>query len=226
MDALRKLPVAFSGVLHQVKLVAFSVPVEEVTPFLPGGIEPVVKEGRALFSLVSVELEQMKADLFPIPFSYHHVALRMCVKDHQFNDSGKDQGVYFFASFTDKPFIVAGGKLLTAYNLEMAEIKKAAPVFELKSKKGSLRFALDCTAHKIGDQQLYEQIKRLDRAYFSSGGSVYRTVITRKKWPIRWAECYAFETDLFSDVKVEGAFYIDHPIHYRWNKPEKMANTL
>jgi uncharacterized protein YqjF (DUF2071 family) len=219
MDALKTLPIAYTGELHEVQLVAFSVPTEEVISNLPDHINPVIENGRALFSMVSVELKKMKANVLPIGFNYKHVAIRMCVNDSQYNKSNENQGIYFYQSFADKPTLVAGGKLMTAYNLETASFKTAGNVFEVKSKEHYMQFAIDKSTHKIGDAQLYQKIQRLDRAYFNARTRLYRTCITRSEWPIKWADCYAFETNLFKDVKIEGAFYIEHPILYKWNAP-------
>ena len=113
--------------------------------------------------------------------------------------------------------------MLTAYNLENAKIKLSEPVFELESGDHFIKFAMDLNARKIGNDRLHEKIQRLDRAYFRTAGQVYRTRISRSEWPLKWADCYAFETNLFIDVRLEGAFYIDHPIHYKWNKPELIS---
>ena len=223
MVNLKSLPISYNGILNDVKLIAFTVPKEEVLPGLPDGIEPVIENGRVMFSLVSVELTDMKASVLPIPFNYHHVAIRMCVKDSEHNESGDNQGVYFWQSYTNKPLMVAGGKMLTAYNLDNADIKLAEPVFQLRSADHFISFAIDLNAKKLGDQDLFKKIQKLDRAYFSTGDHIYRTRITRSEWPIKWTDCYVFETNLFQDVKVEGAFYIDHPIHYKWNKPELIS---
>ena len=219
MSAIKSLPIAYTGVLHEVKIVAFSVPKEEVLPNIPQEIIPVIKNGRVLFSMVSVELKNMRANIFPVSFGYHHVAIRMCVSDNLYNTSKQNQGVYFYKSYTNKPLLVAGGNLLTAYKLESAKFTKADPVFDLESGSDFLRFAIDKNNQDKGSSDLFEKIQRLDRAYFVAKQNTYRTLITRSEWPIQWADCYAFETNLFKDVKVEGAFYIDHPIYYKWNKP-------
>jgi len=226
MDALKTLPIAYTGELHEVQLVAFSVPEEEIRPNLQKGINPLVENGRVLFTMVSVELKKMKANVFPVGFSYKHIAIRMCLNDHAFNESNEDQGVYFYQSFTDRPSLVAGGKLMTAYNLETAKFKTAGDVFEMKSGDDYLLFAIDKSVPKIGDVDLYNKVQRLDRAYFIARSKLYRTCITRSEWPIKWADCYAFETNLFKDVKKEGAFYIEHPILYKWNPPVCVSPLL
>ncbi len=220
MRALKKLPITYTGTLHDVRLICFSVPKEEVLPKLPNGIIPIIENGRIMFSLVSVNLTGMQANVMPIPFNYHHVALRMCVADAEHNDSGEDQGVYFYQSYTDNYLMVTGGRILTNYNLEQSQIRISDPEYSVKSDQDFLRFAIDISSPKIGSTELYDRVRSLDRAYFVSGKHLYRTRITRSDWPVKWADCYAFETNIFQDVLVEGAFYIDRPIDYKWNKPE------
>lgn len=222
MDVLKRLPIGFKGELHGVKLIAFSVDAREVLPHLPNGINPIVHEGRVLFSVVSVHLEKMRAKQFPIPFHYHHVALRLCIEDKQHNASGTNQGIYFFRSFTPSRLMVTGGKLITNYNLQTANIMEAGMETSVTVGDEYLKFALDLQESKKGEQWVYDHIQRIDRAYFTNSAGLFRTVIQRKEWPIRWIACTAFETNIFKSARVEGAFFIDHPIDYEWSKPIKV----
>lgn len=216
---LKTLPISFTGNLHHVKLISLSVDAEEVLENLPTGIEPHISDGRVHFSLVSVELKSMKANVFPVPFGYHHVALRLRINDAQYNRSGQNQGIFFYKSFTNNPIMISGGKLLTNYNLEKATFTSTELEMEAESESGFLKFGIDTENSASSDPKLFDDIQQLDRAYFTTENKLYRTVITRKEWPIKWAECFAFETNLFESVRVDGAFYIDHTIPYKWNKP-------
>lgn len=226
MVNLKTLPITFTGDLHQVKLISFSVATDEVLPNLPSEIKPIIEDDRVQFSLVSVELQNMKSNVFPLSFGYHHVALRLRIKDAGFNKSGKDQGIYFYKSFSNNPMMVAGGKVFTNYNLQKAQFDYSNTEMEVLSDDGYIKFALDLRSRAETSTRLYQDIERLDRAYFVAENQLYRTVITRKEWPIQWAECFAFETNLFNTAKLEGAFFIDHPIHYKWNKPELVTPVL
>ena len=220
---LRSIPIEFNGRLNKLEIIVFSVPEAELTDRIPNEIVPLLINGRVLFSVVSVRLDRMTAKGLPIPFSYHHVAVRMCVKDKEYNDSQQNKGLYFYKSFSNKPLMTFGGNIFTNYNFEMAEIKAAGSVFEMNSKNTYLKFALDKQPREHGSPAIYKQIQQLDRAYYVESKKLYVTKITREAWPMRWADCYAFETNLFKDVKLEAAFYIHDTIQYRWNKATEAA---
>ena len=209
---LRSIPNELNGRLNKVEIIAFSVPETELMNKIPNEIVPLLINGRVLLYIVSVRLDRMTEKGLPIPFTYHHVAVRMCVKDKEHNYSQKNKGLYFYKSFSNKPIMTFGENLFTKDDFEIAEINAAGPVFELNSKDTYIKFALDKQPPEHISPEIYDQIQQLDRAYYVESQKLYVAKITRETWPMQWADCYAFETNLFIDVKLEGAFYIHDTI--------------
>jgi hypothetical protein len=213
---LRSIPIEVNGRLNKVEIIVFSVPEAELTNRIPNEIVPLLINGRALFSIVRARLDRMSAKGPPTPPIYHHVAVRMCVKDKEYNRHQQNKGLYFYRSFSNKPFMSFGGNRFTKDDFEMAEINAAGSVFEMNSKDTYIKFALDKQPPEHVSPEIYDQIQQLDRAYYVESKKLYVTKITREAWPMRWADCYAFETNLFKDVKLEAAFYIHDTIQYRF----------
>ena len=219
MSLLKKIPISFSGTLQKVELINFSVAPQELL-HLPEQIAPRLINGRAMISMVNVHLKKMTANIFPIPFSYHHIALRLLVDDTFIsNDRGK--GIFFLRSFTNKKSIVPFANLFSNYRLEAADIQYRKQTRKVVTKEnGFVSYTLDGKAPEINNPNLHSRIQQLDRAYAVTGTNLFVTQITRKHWPIKWANCIDFKTNLFKSVRFEGAFIIDQDIHYIWNKPK------
>ena len=224
MKALMKLPIEYAGKLHNVRLLNFSVDPDEVMVHLPEGIVPNLYRKRVLFSMVSVQLKNMRptatGDLFA--FSYRHVAFRMLMEDDHLTHEG-NRGIYFYRSFTDNPLVYRGGNLLTTFQFEKASIRDIGYLFELTSGDRYVKYALDETREAEGDYRLKQRVAALDRAYAPIGKDLYCLQVHRDQWPIEWVDCYRFETNFFESARFEGAFQIRQQIDYRWGGMRKVG---
>lgn len=224
MNLLKRIPMAYKGTLHKVRLINFSVEPEEILPKLPKGIAPALYRNRALISMVNVELKNMRptaaGELFR--FSYRHVAFRLLMHDAHIT-GGPDRGIWFYRSFTDNPLIYQGGRLCTNFGFERASIFDMDYLFELRQSDKYLKYALDNTQEASGDLRLKNKVARLDRAYTILGKNLYALQIHRDSWPIEWIECYRFETNYFETARFEGAFQIRQPVPYHWDGLKKVG---
>lgn len=218
MSILKRLPVHYKGELHDVRLINFSVDKNEILAHVPAHIKVRDFNGRAMISMVDVKLKNMRPVAVPFArFNYRHVAFRLLVDDSQYNN-GPNKGIFFFRSFTDKPFIVFGGQLMTDYNLELATIQEKENEVVVAQSDKHVRYSLSDTSTSA-DPQLKNIIGALDRAYSVLGNDVRVTQIQREKWPIQAMDCNAFENTFFKTAKFEGAFRVLETIYYDWLPP-------
>jgi uncharacterized protein YqjF (DUF2071 family) len=223
MSLLKRLPIHYKGELHDVRLINFSVAMEEVLNIMPAGIKVRDFNGRAMISMVDVKLKEMRPVIFPfIRFNYRHVAFRLLVDDSEHN-GGSHKGIFFFRSFTDKPLIVLGGKLMTDYNLEAADIEENGNEVTISQGEKKVRYCLD-NSNTPGNPELKNTIGALDRAYSVLGNTVRVTQIQREKWPIQVVNCNQFENTFFKTAKFEGAFRVFETIYYDWLPPKALAS--
>lgn len=74
MSLLKRLPIQYRGELHDVRLINFSVAIEEVLQKVPANIKVKDFNGRAMVSMVDVKLKNMRPVPFPfVRFNYRHV---------------------------------------------------------------------------------------------------------------------------------------------------------
>ena len=59
MNILKKLPISFKGELHHIQLINFSIDADEVASFIPKEIKIGRINGRAMISMVNVELRML-----------------------------------------------------------------------------------------------------------------------------------------------------------------------
>jgi uncharacterized protein YqjF (DUF2071 family) len=223
MSLLKRLPIHYKGELHDVRLVNFSVAMDEVVELVPANIKVRNFKGRAMISMVDVKLKNMRPVAFPfIRFNYRHVAFRLLVDDSQHN-GGSHKGIFFFRSFTDQPLIVFGGKLMTDYNLEVANIEEKDNEVTITQGHKKVKYCLDGLA-PVKDAELKNTIGALDRAYSVLGKTVRVTQIQREKWPIQFVNCNTFENTFFKNVKFEGAFRVPETIYYDWLPPKAIRS--
>ncbi len=222
MNFLKRLPIHYKGELHDVRLVNFSVSIEEVAGMVPAGIKVRDFNGRAMISMVDVKLSDMRPVPYPFPgFSYRHVAFRLLVDDSQYN-GGSAKGIFFLRSFTDKPLIVLGGRLMTDYNLERAMISEIDDEVTITQGANRVRYSLD-GASTLMNEMLHDTIGALDRAYAVLGDSIRVTQIQRERWPIQLVDCNVFENTFFKTARFEGAFRVPETIYYHWLPPKVVA---
>jgi uncharacterized protein YqjF (DUF2071 family) len=217
MDLLKKIPIQYKGELHDVRLINFSVPIEEVNTTVPPGIKVRDFDGRAMISLVDVKLKKMHPVFIPsfLNFNYRHVAFRLLVDDSKYNN-GDNKGIYFLRSFTDQRLIVTGGKLMTNYNLEFATVSEEGHKTVIRQSDKKVSYVIDSFPQADSNEALRKTIGAIDRAYSTLGTEVRVTEIQREKWPIQAAHCEAFENSFFHDVRFEGAFRVFETIDYEW----------
>ncbi|MCW3084947.1 MAG: hypothetical protein JWP12_2313 [Bacteroidetes bacterium] len=222
MSILKNIPIKYKGELHDVKLINFSVDMEEVKNSVPKGIRILDVEGRAMISMVDVQLKNMHPTFVPeqFCFNYRHIAFRLLVDDSEY--SGEPKGIYFLRSFTNKPLIVQGGKWFTNYNLETAELESFENMLELKQEDNFLNYAFRDRSPVVKNESLKRTIGNIDRAYSLNGKQLQFVQILREKWPIEWIDCYHFQTNFFKTAQVECAFKVAETIHYQWLPPQNV----
>jgi len=227
MNFLKKLPISFKGELHHIQLVNFSVNAEEVAPFIPNEIKIRMINGRAMISMVNVELKKMYPTFLTslMQFNYRHVGFRLLVDDSKLC-GGKCKGIFFFRSFTDKALIISGGKMISDYNLEQASFHVAGNSFTMKEKESFLSYELNNKLPLPQLAELKETIGAIDRAYSILNGKLRMIEIQREKWPIEPIHCSRFETNFFKTAKFEGAFIVRETIFYHWLPPQFIKQKL
>ena len=219
MSWLKRLPIHYSGELHDVRLINFSVVREEISPKLPASIKLRDFNGRAMISMVDVKLKNMHPVAFPwVRFNYRHVAFRVLVDDGRYN-GGVCKGIFFLKSFSDKTLIVVGGNVMTDYNLEAASIAEQNGMVTITQNERYVKYGLD-DSEPEEQPVLRNTIGALDRAYSVLRGNLRVTEIQREKWPIRDVNCEVFKNTFFKTARFEGAFRVFETIYYEWLSPK------
>jgi len=225
MNLLKRIPIKYWGELHDIRLINFSIEKNELVDKIPGQLKLRDYNGRALVSMVDVQLKRMHPSFVPssLNFNYRHIAFRVLIDDGCYN-AGLSKGIYFFRSFTDHPFIVMGGSCLTDYHLEYGQIYEQNEQVILKKGNESLRYSIktkirqtDSTLHKLKDQ-----VGSIDRAYSVLNDKIRVTQIVREKWPIEPVDCQMVENTFFKSAKLEGAFKVFETIYYQWLPPKNV----
>ncbi len=221
MSILKTLPLAFEGNLHEVNLINFSIDPSELEGLVPPEVPVRLFDGRAMISLVNVQLEEMKPTFLPsfLSFNYRHVGFRLLVDDEQFTDQAS-RGIYFIRSFSNRTDIVAAGRQLSNYNLETAEISYKDQALSLKKGQQFLSYKLLPYAPREKREALREVTKKIDRAYAPGRGGLWMTKVLRISWPIEEVACSQFSTNFFKTARFEAAFRIRNDIRYHWCSPK------
>lgn len=226
MKALKTLPLRFRGELHNVHLVNFSVDPDEIKDLLPDPLEVHLWKGRALISMVDVQLRHMRPARTGgfLRFNYRHIGMRLLINDQPFHNSYQQKGIFFLRSFTNKAHVVAGGKLMTNFRLEKAELAPYPKGFLLRKGTQYLRYEVDegPVFPSESTRQLIERIGAIDRAYAVMGPDVYVTQVLRKHWPLEPVPCCGFRTNFFHSAQLEGVLRVPETIHYTWLAPQKV----
>lgn len=231
MNPATRLPFAIRGELHDIHLINFSVdPLELLHRFgpLPKPLKPRLHEGRALISMVDVQLRKMRAATWWLPFrfSYQHVAFRLLVEDESFTDTPDRNGIFFLKSFTNRPMITAGGNRLTNFNFQTAHIDNFTSGMRLSTDENFIAYDIDGplseTTHPT---RITEVISRIDRAYAVEEAAIWETRILRDRWPLRPMHCNHFSTNFFNSARLEAVHKVPEPIPYTWLPPRKLARV-
>ncbi|WMJ74684.1 DUF2071 domain-containing protein [Cytophagaceae bacterium ABcell3] len=220
MDTFKTLPIKYSGELHDVRLVNFSVRKTELGEHINYPLDPVEWENdRVLFSMVDVRLRQMKPSFLPevFNFAYRHIAFRLLVKDAPVN-GGENQGVFFYRSFTDKALVKLGGNFFTSYKLEKAEFTDKNGDTEIRQGSKFLKYRLGEALEEPNEAlvNLQRKIGALDRAYSLVDNELMVTQIQREKWPLLPVLLIDFQTNFFKTARFEGAYRVPETIYYQW----------
>ena len=222
MSLLKRIPIHYKGELHDVRLINFLVPMDEVVNKLPTGIVARDFNGSAMISMVDVKLKNMRATAFPfIRFGYRHIAFRLLIDDSA-HSGGSYKGIFFLKAFTNKPLIAFGGELMTDYNLGVANISEDSNEVTIRQAGNRVRYCLDGSDVEP-NTELESSIGAIDRAYSVLGNTLRVTQIQREKWPIRLVNCTGFENTFFSSAKLVGAFRVMETIYYDWLPPKAVT---
>jgi len=171
----------FKGELHEVKLINFSVDVGEVKHLVPTKLKIFEENGKAIISMVDLQLKQMRAVWLPfVKFGYRHVAFRLLLSDETLSHENEPKGIFFIKAFSQHRLLNWGGN----YNLLFAKISEGFNVFNLIKEKQFIEYALDEKSAVQQEDDLYRKIKRIDRAYAQENNEVVVTQIAREEWPI------------------------------------------
>ncbi len=209
----------FTGELHNVRLINFSVSLEEIMPIVPNQLKILQDKGKAIISMVDVQLKNMKTKSLPFfKFGYRHIAFRVLLEDNVI----EPKGVFFLQSFSNKSLLNFLGNLVSNYKLSNCKIEEYFDAVSLTQGNKYINYALDPYSKTVPNDSLYQKIKRIDRAYTAEKDETYVIRITRKKWPIEPIKCYHFATNYFKSAKLLGAFKVNEVIHYTWNESEKI----
>lgn len=223
MKLLKRIPLTYHGELHHVRLINFSVEMHEVKDNIPAPLQARNFDGRALISMVDVQLKKMRPSFVPpfMSFSYRHIAFRLLVDDAAYN-SGSHKGIFFLRSFNDKPHIIFAGNILTDYNLGLAHIEERNNRVEVMQNNHRVTYSLGTGTGSLPGkiENLKQTIGELDRAYSLLDGGVRVTQIQREQWPIQPVSCDGFENTFFETARLEGAFQVQETIYYKWLPPK------
>jgi hypothetical protein len=217
MKALKKLPIVFAGQLNEVKLINFSIDIEEVADQVPFPLKVRDFGGRALISMVDVKLTGMHPTFLPkwCSFNYRHIAFRLLVEDGHLNE-GVAKGIYFLQSFSNQPILVFGGNLISPYHLTTAKFEPNHAGIKVKKGDRFVEYALDETPGTQPEGKFYEAVRQVDRAYSTLGEEVFKTQIRREEWPLEARTVKHFSTNYFKTAKLESAYAVIRPIDYNW----------
>lgn len=224
MDLFKRIPIRYRGELHDVRLINFSVALEEVKDLVPAHIKIRDFNGRAMISMVDVKLKRMRPVLLPfLRFNYRHIAFRLLVDDSHYNN-GTPKGIFFLRAFTNKPLMVAGGRMLTDYNLGSAHIEGHGNTTLITQGNQHVIYCIGGPVPAANDE-LKQTIGALDRAYSVLGDTVRVTNIQREKWPLQPVHCAGFENTFFKSARFEGAFRVFETIYYDWLPPKELESA-
>lgn len=222
MSIVKNLPIAYQGELHEVTLVNFMVDVDEVKPLVPNSIPILTVSGKAIISMVDVQLKKMRVKGLPakLSFDYRHIGFRLLVDDRGVN-GGQNQGIFFIQSFTNSSHVAGLGALFTNYNLSHASFSNSNS-FKLEQDGKFLEYAIG-EKQREENLELKQLVQPIDRAYSVEGTEVQMTTITREKWPIQSVDCTHFKTNFFKTATCIGAFKVFETIPYVWRPAKTFA---
>ncbi len=218
MNWLKSLPITYEGLLKDVKVINFSVALDELAPLMPAGLKAMNFEGRAMISLADLQICEMRPKYLPkwLALNYRHVALRVLVERKKAG-SGTEPAIYFLKSFCESACLVCGGGFLTDYRLCKAKIKGGNET-SIETPNTFLNYALN-SEKDTSDKQDLRRTARLNTAYAVHGEDIWQTQIQPDDWPLEPVNCSAFATNLFKDYRLEAAYEVKGTLDFSRSVP-------
>lgn len=217
MSWLKTLPIAYEGLLKDVRILNFSVPLDEIEKSIPDGLSVTNFQGRAMISLADLRIHEMRPKGFPkwLSLSYRHVALRLLV-DAQETGERWGHPVYFLKSFCASACVICGGALFTDYHLQKAQIEEDEQV-RLESGEFYLRYSL--SGEEEANPVDLQRTARMNTAYAVHWGCIWQTNIKPDHWPIEPVTCHGFSTNLFKNARLEAAYKVKGNLCFERSAP-------
>ena len=202
--------------MHDIKLINFSVKIEEVIASVPKAFRVLQENGSAIISMVDVNLKNMSSSIFPFfKFDTRYVAFRLLLDDTNISGISNPKGVYFLKNFSNRPFLNFFGNLMNHRKSVYANIMEYFDAFSLKKGSKYLEYALDPYSKCKGEPFLHQKIHRIDRVYETSDEGVLVSKIFKENyWPIEPIKCYHFATNFFETARFLGAFKVKNNLNY------------
>jgi uncharacterized protein YqjF (DUF2071 family) len=232
---LRDVPISYKGELNEVKLIQFTLDPQEAQENLPLQFKPLIRNGRALVSLVDVHLTRMRPAViqYKIGLSYRHIAFRFLIDDRSFTEDGKGHGIYFVKSFTNSAYVTYPAHLLTYYRLGVAQIQEEGAAITVQQGDSKIEYTIGTAEPTLAGtafenwHNAREIIGVVDRAYaVNKHGQVVVTQIVRPEWPIVPIDISKFQTNFFSTAQLECGFEVKSLIPYTWLAPRIVKECL
>ena len=216
MSWLKTLPIAYRGLLQDVRIVNFSVPMPEVTHLIPEGLKAADFDGRAMISLADLQIRQMRPKALPnwLSITYRHVALRLLVEP--IGDETANQAIYFLKSFCASPSVICGAAIFTDYQLQKARIKGDKRV-NIKTGKSYLSYELG--GDRVADKEDRNRTARLNTAYAAHDSAIWQTGIKPNDWPLEAVGCREFSTNMFKNARLEAAYRVKGNLCFERSAP-------
>ncbi len=211
----------FRGELRDIKLINFSVKLEEILPLVPKSFRVLQENGRAIISMVDVKLKNMYPSIFPFfKFGYRYVAFRLLLDDTEISGINKPKGVYFLKNFSNRPLLNFFGNLILNQKSTYANIMEYFDAVSLKQGSKHIEYALDPYSKCHYEPFLHQKIHRIDRVYETNeNGILVSKIFKENYWPIEPIKCYYFATNFFKTARFLGAFKVKDNLDYSWNSP-------
>ena len=214
----------FNAELNDIKLINFSVSLDEVLPFVPSSLKVLQENGRAIISMVDVNLNNIHLKFLPIiKYGFRYVTFRLLLDDSGFQkNGGNPRGVYFLKSFSNKPILNLFSNLFANYKLTNATFESSFDAYSLKQNRMYIDYALNPYSSCRYKDDIYQKINRIDRAYDINKNRVYVSELMKNNWQIEPIKCYHFATIFFKSAHFLGAFKVKDFINHTWNNPRQI----
>lgn len=217
MSFLKRLPFAYKAIIDKIRVINFTVDMDEIRPLVPEGIQVSSFNGRALISLADLRVKQMRPVFLPswLSFSYRHIAFRLLIEDE--HAGSEHQSIYFLRSFADKPLVAFTGNLMSHYQFAHAEIKRESD-FNLTTGQYNLSYRLNDHL-SVPPDEWKSRVEVINRAFALDAGKRVATWINPQVWPLKPVGCEYFSTSFFPSARLEGAYYVPQSLDFYRSVP-------